>query len=549
VSVGPDAAAEAAEAGVALALHVPGGGGGGSASEEERLMSGSTAAAATAPLPSSSSSSPFSHHAFIIPNYGEPTRVLRSTLAALAAHPGARARYAVMLAMEAAEAGCEAKAASLVAEFGGAFADLAWSVHALAPGESPGKAANVNSAARAAVKRALGGSGVGVPTPASLCLTIMDADAQVAPLYIASLDAAAATAPDPAARIYAAPILFERNAGAVPVFTRVHDAMWAAMAAQNLASSTGIGFPISNYSLSAALAVRVGWWDTHADAIGEDLHMFVKCFFATQGAVRLAPLLGAPSNMLNLQASSYGATLVARAVQAERHARGVADFAYALAAAVRGWRRLPVLATATLLAKLVEAQLLPSVAPLYMGIAGGWAAALVKFRVVPATAYGPAATAALARIPWLGAAGACAFLAMAALNEAARRTARARLFRLAPQPRWRVVEYAALLVDVWAFMVLPSLWAGARSGLGLDAGAYVVAAKEGGGGESGSDSEGEGEGEEAGDVEAGTVPPLVKAAVAGAPTALAKQGVQLTTAGKGGGGAPALHAGLVGRVV
>ena len=524
-----DAAEEAAEAGL-LSLHVPGGGGGLEEQQPATLL---------APTPSSSAPSPFTHHGFIIPNYGEPTRVLRSTLAALAAHPGARARYVVMLAMEGAEAGCEAKAAGLASEFGAAFADLSWSVHTLAPGESPGKAANVNSAARAVVGRALGG-GLGVGAPSALCLTVMDADAQVAPLYIASLDAAARAAPDPAARIYAAPILFERNAGAVPVFTRVHDAMWGAMAAQNLASSTGIGFPISNYSLSAALAARAGWWDTHADAIGEDLHMFVKCYFATGGALRLAPLLGAPSNMLNLQASTYGATLWARAVQAERHARGVADFAYALAAAVRGWRRLPAARTAVLLAKLLEAQLLPSVAPLYMGVAGGWAAALVKFGVIPASSYGPAATSALARIPWLGAAGAGAFLAMAALNEAARRTARTRLFRLAPQPRWRVVEYLALLVDVWVFMVLPSLWAGARSGLGLSAGAYVVAAKEG-------------DGEEGADVEVGALkeaPAAAAAAAAAAASSQKHQGVQLTTAGKGGGGVPPLHVlhqGLVGR--
>lgn len=520
---------DAAEAGL-LSLHVPGVG-----SEAQALPSSSAPAPPSPP-------SPFTHHGFIIPNYGEPTRVLRSTLSALATHPGARGRYAVMLAMEGAEAGCEAKAAGLVAEFGPAFADLAWSVHTLAPGESPGKAANVNSAARALVARATtggdGGVGLGsgpsVATPSSLCLTVMDADAQVAPLYIASLDAAAAASPDPASRIYAAPILFERNAGAVPVFTRVHDAMWAAMAAQNLASSTGIGFPISNYSLSAALAVRVGWWDTHADAIGEDLHMFVKCFFATHGAVRLAPLLGAPSNMLNLQASSYGGTLWARAVQAERHARGVADFAYAAAAAVRGWRRLPVWPTCVLLAKLLEAQLLPSVAPLYMGLAGGVAVGMVRVGAVSPDAYGPAATAALARIPWLGGAGAAAFLAMATLNEAARAAARARLFRLAPQPRWRVVEYGALLVDVWAFMVLPSLWAGARSGLGLDAGAYVVAAKEEeGGGGGGDDSAGEDEEVGVGGAEVG----------AGVVPVQAKLGVQLTTAGKLGGPAGGAGAG------
>ncbi len=38
----------------------------------------------------------------------------------------------------------------------------------------------------------------------------------------------------------------------------------------------------------------------------------------------------APINMLNLQAPSFLRTMWARMVQAERHARGCADFAYAL---------------------------------------------------------------------------------------------------------------------------------------------------------------------------------------------------------------------------
>ena len=45
--------------------------------------------------------------------------------------------------------------------------------------------------------------------------------------------------------------------------------------------------------------------------------------------VRLAAI-PAPVNMLNLQAGGYWETIRARMVQAERHARGCADFAYCL---------------------------------------------------------------------------------------------------------------------------------------------------------------------------------------------------------------------------
>ena len=59
--------------------------------------------------------------------------------------------------------------------------------------------------------------------------------------------------------------------------------MWSAMAAQNLGSSLGLGFPISNYTMSASLLRAVDFWDLHDDAIGEDLHMFLKAYFKTGG--------------------------------------------------------------------------------------------------------------------------------------------------------------------------------------------------------------------------------------------------------------------------
>ena len=57
------------------------------------------------------------------------------------------------------------------------------------------------------------------------------------------------------------------------------------MAMQNLGSPMGLGFPISNYTMSAALLERIDFWDTVEDAIGEDFHMFVKAYFKTGGQV------------------------------------------------------------------------------------------------------------------------------------------------------------------------------------------------------------------------------------------------------------------------
>ena len=71
------------------------------------------------------------------------------------------------------------------------------------------------------------------------------------------------------------------------------------MAMQNLGSPMGLGFPISNYTMSAALLERIDFWDTVEDAIGEDFHMFVKAYFKTGGQARarnayVARLCGKP---------------------------------------------------------------------------------------------------------------------------------------------------------------------------------------------------------------------------------------------------------------
>jgi hypothetical protein len=58
--------------------------------------------------------------------------------------------------------------------------------------------------------------------------------------------------------VYAAPVMFEQNAGDVPALVRVTDYTWAALAHQNLNSFCGVGFPISNYSLPLSLAHEMG---------------------------------------------------------------------------------------------------------------------------------------------------------------------------------------------------------------------------------------------------------------------------------------------------
>jgi hypothetical protein len=203
------------------------------------------------------------HHVFVIPNYKEDLAVLCATLDRLASHRYAP-HYTILLAMEEKEANAEQKAAQLQEQYCLRFKAILFTLHSLDPvNEMPGKSSNVNAAVRQF------SATVPAAERARYMLTIMDADALVPPAYVVQLEATAAavgaSAPD---HIYAAPVMFEQNGHAVPSLVRVTDYTWGALAMQNLNNWSGVGFPISNYSLSLALAAAVDYWDTWWAGLG-----------------------------------------------------------------------------------------------------------------------------------------------------------------------------------------------------------------------------------------------------------------------------------------
>ncbi len=87
-------------------------------------------------------------------------------------------------------------------------------------------------------------------------------------------------------------------------------------------------YSLSNYTLSYNLVKRIGFWDTCADAIGEDFHTMIKSLWKTKMAVKGRPIY-VPFNQVNIcTGNGYCADTKARFWQAERHAKGVADVAY-----------------------------------------------------------------------------------------------------------------------------------------------------------------------------------------------------------------------------
>lgn len=143
--------------------------------------------------------------------------------------------------------------------------------------------------------------------------------------------------------LYAAPIIFDRNAHSVPAIVRVADILWSAGGMSGLYGSSAIAPPTSVYSLSLDLVDRVGGWDSDAEAIGEDLHMYVKCFFALNGNLTCRTIFS-PVSQSNVMGSGQGGVrgvymdMQARYKQSLRHMWGALDTGFAMRKFVDMWQ-------------------------------------------------------------------------------------------------------------------------------------------------------------------------------------------------------------------
>ena len=142
--------------------------------------------------------------------------------------------------------------------------------------------------------------------------------------------------------LYAAPIIFDRNAHSVPSIVRVADVLWSAAGMSGLYHGSVTAPPTSVYSLPLDLVDRVGGWDCDAEAIGEDLHMYLKCFFTLNGNLTCRTVLSTVSQSNVTGAGGPGikgtiADIKARYKQALRHMWGALDTGYALRQGLEMW--------------------------------------------------------------------------------------------------------------------------------------------------------------------------------------------------------------------
>lgn len=235
----------------------------------------------------------------------------------------------------------------------------------------------------------------------------------------------------------------------------------------SLSNSRGLAFPCSTYSLSMILAEHVGYWDTDQDAVGEDMHMMLKCFFKTDGLARCCPIF-VPINLTNVQTSGYFSNMHARFVQAKRHYNGVADLAYTLrnAFGVRSRKTSHFLDKLAMTVKVMEAHLIP--------VTSGWlmfaAVPLMQFILFPPHAMvafvdpteNPILTSEWYATLWNIVKIITLFLpfplfATLTIYERLHRTVDRELYHKAETRNWRhLLDYPSLTVAAWMFMTIPS---------------------------------------------------------------------------------------------
>lgn len=243
------------------------------------------------------------------------------------------------MAMEEGEKECREKAEKLLALFQDKFFAMYYTVHPSGLyGEARGKSSNVAWATTQYAKNHM------VPEENRFeIFTIVDADTHLTQKYFECITFKYCRAnSEEQTRILFAPVLvFDRNANKVPFVVRLADICWSIGLIGNF--QMPVKFPCSVYSVSMLLAQHVNFWDAGPEAIGEDMHMSIKCLTRTRMKLKLTPIY-IPASCSNVQGNSYMKSIKARFQQSKRHLWGSLDFGYLVSSLItrRCWTANPL---------------------------------------------------------------------------------------------------------------------------------------------------------------------------------------------------------------
>lgn len=266
------------------------------------------------------------HHVVIIPNYSETLATLEKSLDLLAQQYQARQRLTIVLAMEAAEDASVEKGRCLQEKYADCFANIYFTVHPRGlPGEMQCKSANEAWAARWIKRRLVDELGYALD---HILVTTMDADTLWHPDYFESLTFLFAVHPERYLRFWQAPIRYHSNIWEISPPMRLINAYSTAFELAYLAAPWWIPMPMSSYTLSLRLLESSGYWD--GDVIADEWHMFIKAYFAREGAVKLERVF-LPFSAMATTGDSVWQSIRNRYSQTLRHAWGTKEVGYILA--------------------------------------------------------------------------------------------------------------------------------------------------------------------------------------------------------------------------
>ena len=264
-------------------------------------------------------------HLVIIPNYEEPTNVLRRTLDALTEQHSSIDNMVVLLAMEGKEQHAKEKAEQLKEEYESNFLHLIYSIHPPnIEGELAGKSANEAWAAKVGQDFIVTELGCKVE---HVCVTTMDADTRFHPKYFEALTYLFATSPNRHNLFWQSPIRYHGNVWDINPLMRIVNAYSTAFELAYLAAPWSQALPMSSYSLSLKLVNESGNWDV--DVIAEDWHMYIKAFFAQKTDLDLQPIFLPFLADATIGDNIWG-EIKARYSQTLRHAWGSKEVGYTL---------------------------------------------------------------------------------------------------------------------------------------------------------------------------------------------------------------------------
>jgi cellulose synthase/poly-beta-1,6-N-acetylglucosamine synthase-like glycosyltransferase len=276
----------------------------------------------------------------MIPTYREPPEVLEVMLDHLAEQDFPRERITVVLAFEQRDADARPRAARLVEQFRGTFANLWVTFHPDREGEVRGKASNLAYASRWAKRRLVDEFGVDITT---VLVTVCDADSRLHHKYLSALTYKFVSDPDRRYRIWQPALMFYSNIWRIPLVARLSAGLYSVWQLSRLVARYKL-VTQSTYSLSLATCDRVGYWDV--DVIPEDSRMFFKVFFALghEAEVRVEPIF-LPVLADAAEGPTLWSTLANHYRQTRRWAWGVSDIPYVVQRAIRQsavplWARL-----------------------------------------------------------------------------------------------------------------------------------------------------------------------------------------------------------------